>query len=155
VSRHPQLRRFFVRWPWPHLVESCSAVGQIAVAREDNGHERLCWAAFENPHQQALTELHWYLRWYQTQPLEVAFKKQVQLSHLPTALRRSVLWWNLNVAGEKRVSRLGTFSISSLAAHGSLNRGHPSLLTSSLAYGPLDERGRLVVTLLCDHRVLD
>ena len=33
--------------------------------------------------------------------------------------------------------------------------GHPSVLTSSLTYGPLDERGCSVVTLLCDHRVLD
>jgi hypothetical protein len=67
-----------------------------------------------------------------------------------------MLWgWTLNVAGGKRHRRVGTFSLSTLAGQGSLNRGHPSILTTSLTYGPLDERGEMVVTLLCDHRVLD
>lgn len=96
-----------------------------------------------------------HLGWYRTKPVEQAFEKQVQLSRLPTAVRRLIWWWNLNVAGSKRATRLGTFSISSLAAQQALNRGHPSVLTSSLTYGPLDERGRTVVTLLCDHRVLN
>jgi hypothetical protein len=79
----------------------------------------------------------------------------VLLSRFPTWLRR-VLWnWTLNVAGSKRAARVGTFSLSTLAGQGALNRGHPSFLTSSLTYGPLDEQGRTVVTLLCDHRVLD
>jgi hypothetical protein len=29
------------------------------------------------------------------------------------------------------------------------------VLTTSLTYGPLDEQGHSLVTLLCDHRVLD
>ena len=32
---------------------------------------------------------------------------------------------------------------------------HQSFLTTSLTYGPLDEQGRSLVTLLCDHRVVD
>ena len=155
AARRPELRRAFVRWPWPHLVESPAVVGLIAVAREHEGHDRLCWASFKNPHEQPLKQLHWHLRTYQSQPVEQVFQKQVEFSRLPTALRRLVLWWNLNVVGTKRASRLGTFSISSLAGQQSLNRGHPSLLTSSLTYGPLDDRGQTTVTLLCDHRVFD
>ena len=45
--------------------------------------------------------------------------------------------------------------MSTLAGQGVLNRGHQTFLTSSLTYGPLDEQGRVVVTLLCDHRVVD
>jgi hypothetical protein len=32
---------------------------------------------------------------------------------------------------------------------------HQTFLTTSLTYGPLDEIGRALVTLLCDHRVVD
>jgi hypothetical protein len=35
------------------------------------------------------------------------------------------------------------------------NRGHQSIATTSLTYGPLDEQGKSLVTLLCDHRVVD
>ena len=45
--------------------------------------------------------------------------------------------------------------MSTLAGQGVLNRGHQTFLTSSLTYGPVDERGWVVVTLLCDHRVVD
>jgi hypothetical protein len=32
---------------------------------------------------------------------------------------------------------------------------HPTFLTTSLTWTPLDERGRMTVTLLADHRLLD
>jgi hypothetical protein len=155
AARRPALRRYFAGWPWPHLVESSDVVGLMAVAREQAGEERLCWAHFRDADQRSLTELNEQLRSYQTRPVEEAFKKQVALSRLPTPLRRFILWWNLNFAGSNRAKRLGTFSLSTLAGQQSLNRGHPSILTSSLTYGPLDARGRATVTLLCDHRVLD
>jgi hypothetical protein len=155
AARHPILRRSFVRWPWPHFVESPDNVGQIVVQREHEGESRLCWARFMRPEKRKLAELNGHLRWYQNRPLEQAFARQILFSRMPLALRRLLWWWNLEVAGAKRASRLGTFSISSLAGQHCLNRGHPSLLTTSLTYGPLDEDGQSVVTLLCDHRVLD
>jgi hypothetical protein len=155
AARHPALRRAYIRWPWPHFVEWPTSIGMVAVRREHEGDDRLCFAGFQSPESRTLAELHGHLRWYQTKPVEVAFAKQVQISKLPTGLRRLVWWWNLNVVGPKRAARLGTFSISSLAGQQSLNRGHPSVLTTSLTYGSLDEHGRAIVTLLCDHRVLD
>jgi hypothetical protein len=155
AARHSGLRRSFARWPWPHLLESNSVVALIAMNREHEGHDRLCWGSFRHPERRKLAELNERLHWYQTRPVEEAFVRQLALSRLPTFVRRFLVWWNLNFAGRRRVLRLGTFSISSLAAQQSLNRDHPSILTSSLSYGPIDERGRMVVTLLCDHRVLD
>jgi hypothetical protein len=87
--------------------------------------------------------------------VETAYEKQVQLSRMPAWLRRMLLGWTLHVAGRLRAVRVGTFSLSTLAGQGALNRGHPTFLTSSLTYGPLDDGGRCLVTLLCDHRVLD
>jgi hypothetical protein len=155
AADRPVLRQSFVRWPWPRLAESSECVGIVAINREHLGVDRLCWGSFRSPEQRKLAELSRHLRWYQEQPLEVAFPKQLQFSRLPQWLRRLVLWWNLDFVAAKRVTRLGTFSISSLAGQQALNRNHPSLLTSSLTYGPLDPNGIAVVTLLCDHRVLD
>jgi hypothetical protein len=155
AARQPVLRRAFVRWPWPHFIQSPENIGLVAVHREHYGNSRLCWASFQHPDERKLVELNGHLRWYQTKPIEQAFAKQLLFSRLPTALRRLVWWWNLEVTGGKRSSRLGTFSISSLAGQQCLNRGHPSLLTTSLTYGPLDNHGQSLVTLLCDHRVLD
>jgi hypothetical protein len=155
AARHPALRRYFARWPWPHLVESNDVVGVLAMSREQALEDRLCWAHFRDADRRPLMELNEQLRSYQTRPVEQAFKRQVTLSRLPTPVRRLLLWWNLNFGGSQRARRLGTFSLSTMAGQQSLNRGHPSILTSSLTYGPLDERGRTTVTLLCDHRVLD
>jgi hypothetical protein len=65
------------------------------------------------------------------------------------------LWCNLNFSRARRSRRLGTFSLSTLAGQQTLNRFHPTLLTTSLTFGPLDESGRVLVTLICDHRILD
>jgi hypothetical protein len=155
AADHAALRRAYVPWPWPHFVEWPESTGILSVNRAEAGNDRLCFAGFHSPETRQLTELSGHLRWYQSRPIEVAFAKQIQFSNLPHALRRLVWWWNLNIAGVKRASRLGTFSISSLAGQGAINRGHPTVLTSSLTYGPLDRQGRTLVTLLCDHRVLD
>jgi hypothetical protein len=155
AARHAALRRAYVAWPWPHFVEWPASIGMLAVNRHVDGVDRLCFAGFNCPDERSLVEMNGHLRWYQTKPMERAFAKQLQFSRLPTLVRRLVWWWNLSVVGAKRAARLGTFSMSSLAGQGCLNRGHPTVLTTSLTYGPLDEGGRVVVTLLADHRVLD
>jgi hypothetical protein len=155
AARRPELRQGYFGWPWPRIVEWPTSVGTIVVSREDEGQERLCWARFSQPENHALTELNGHLWWYRHRPLEQTFKSQLQFSRLPMPLRRCIWWWMLNVAGAKRAHRFGTFSISSLASEKSLNRGHPSLLTTSLTYGPLDDRGNCLITMLCDHRILN
>jgi len=155
AARQAALRRAYVAWPWPHFVEWPTSIGMLAVNRQVDGVDRLYFAGFNCPQERSLVEMNGHLRWYQTKPIEQAYAKQLQFSQLPTLVRRLVWWWNLSVVGAKRAARLGTFSVSSLAGQGCLNRGHPTVLTTSLTSGPLDERGRMVVTLLCDHRVLD
>ena len=83
------------------------------------------------------------------------FRRQLRFSRFPTWLRR--LGWRIGLYADmgKRAKRFGSFSVSSLAGLGTLNRLHPSIHTTSLTYGPLDERGRSLVTLICDHRLID
>jgi hypothetical protein len=155
IRQQPALSRAYVRWPWPHLVEQSGISGMLVVNRHYLGEDRLCWARFDEPDQQPLANLQRALDRFQTLPVEEAFRRQVKLSRLPTPLRRLLFWWNLNFVGAKRTRRLGTFTLTTLAGQGALNRNHQSFLTSSLTYGPLDESGRSRVTLLVDHRVLD
>ena len=155
AREHAILRRAYVRWPWPHLVEAPHSVAMLAINRQHCGEDRLCFGRFLAPENQPLVKLQRRLDRYASDPVEKAFDKQVTLSRLPGWLRRTLLGWTLHVAGSMRAVRVGTFSLSTLAGQGSLNRGHPTFLTTSLTYGPLDARGRTLVTLLCDHRVLD
>jgi len=155
AREHMPLRQSYIRWPWPHLLESSHSVAMLAINREYLGEDRLCWGRFDEPADQPLASLQRRLDRYTRDPVEQIFKRQVRLSRLPGWLRQSLLWWSLNFVGSKRAKRLGTFSLSTLAGQGALNRAHPTLLTSSLTYGPIDAQGRATVTLLCDHRVLD
>jgi hypothetical protein len=151
----PLLRTSYLRWPWPRFYEHAAAVGMISVQRTHNDEDRLCWGRFIQPELQTLPEIQAALDDYQRQPVAEAFKSQVQLSQLPGPLRRLIWWTNLNLLPRKRAKRVGTFGMSVLAGQGAFNRQHPSFLTTSLSYGPLDERGRMLVTLLYDHRVFD
>jgi hypothetical protein len=74
---------------------------------------------------------------------------------MPGFVRRTILRWNANSTSPKRPTRIGTFSLSTLAGQQAFNRFHPTLCTTSLAYGPLEADGRCLVTLIADHRVLD
>jgi hypothetical protein len=151
----PQLRQAYCRWPWPRLCECGDNVAMVAINRKYLGDERLCWGRFSCPENQTLADLQDALDAYQREPVETIFRRQVRLSKCPTLARRMALWLNLNFARKRRSKRLGTFSMSTLAGQQTLNRFHPTLLTTSLSFGPLDERGRSLVTLICDHRVLD
>jgi hypothetical protein len=151
----PTLRQAFCRWPWPRLCESAENVAMVAINREHRGEDRLCWGRFISPEHRSLGELQDELDAYQHEPVDKIFRRQVRLSKFPGPLRRLALWLNLNFARKRRARRLGTFSMSSLAGQQALNRFHPTLLATSLTFGPLDERGRALVTLVCDHRVLD
>ncbi len=154
-AEQPLLRTSYLRWPWPRFYEHAATVGMISVQREHQGQDRLCWGRFVQPETQSLAEIQAALDQYQTAPVPEAFRAQVQLSQLPALVRRLIWWTNLNLLPRKRAKRVGTFGMSVLAGQGAFNRLHPSFLTTSLSYGPLDERGRMLATLLYDHRVFD
>jgi hypothetical protein len=151
----PQLRQAYCRWPWPRVCQSVDNVAMVAMNREFRGEERICWGRFMMPERQSLAALQEALEAYQREPVEEIFRRQVRMSKCPLPLRWLALWLNLNFARKRRAKRLGTFSMSTLAGQQTLNRFHPTLLATSLTFGPLDERGRATVTLVCDHRVLD
>lgn len=155
ARRHAPLRQTYVRWPWPHFVEEPNSTAMVVVNRQYFGEDRICWGRLTNPEEQSLVDLQQQLDAYQTEPVDRIFRQQLRLSRMPTPLRRALYWLNMNFGGRKRAKRLGTFTMSTLAGQGVVNRMHQTFLTTSLTYGPLDDSGQTLVTLLCDHRVVD
>jgi len=117
--------------------------------------EAIWWARIREPDALSLPALQAEIARYATAPVDEVFKRQLELALVPQLLRRLVLRWNMRSRSAKRALRVGTFSLSTLAGEGCSNRMHPTFLTTSLAYAPLDDAGRMTVTLLADHRLLD
>ena len=151
----PPLRSWYVPGLWPRQATSGESVATVSINRPIDGADVLFWAHLPSPDRQPLPELQAAIAAHATAPVDDVFRRQQELARLPGWLRRTVLWWNLHSTSPKRAKRMGTFSVSTLASHAAFNRFHPSPLTTSLTYGPLDGQGRSLVTLLADHRLLD
>jgi hypothetical protein len=151
----PALRTWLAGGLRPRLVTATESVATLAVNRVVNGEERLFWGRLSAPDSLPLVEIQRYIDDCRDRPIAEVFARQLQLERTPGPLRRAILRWNARSASGKRATRLGTFSLSTLAGSGAVNRFHPTLCTTSLTYGPLEADGRCLVTLIADHRVLD
>ena len=151
----PALRRSYISFPWPHVYEHPQNVAVVAVNREHQGEDWLFWLRLMAPEKLRLQQIHRQLYLAQTKDVTEHYRQQLQFSLVPRLLRPLIWWGRMNLWPRKRAKWLGTFGISVLAAQGCYNRRPPHFLTSCLTYGLLDERGRMPVTLICDHRVLD
>jgi len=159
-------RRLLAPWRRPRWATSPVSVASLAISRPrgettipetagDLDSEAIWWARIREPDALPLPALQAEIQRYATAPADDVFKRQLELAMLPRLLRRIVLRANLHSTSPKRALRIGTFSLSTLAGEGAANRMHPTFLTSSLSYTPLDDSGRMTVTLLADHRLLD
>lgn len=151
----PPLRCCYVPWPIPRLIEFPTSVATVAVNRRWRQQNRLFWTCLQDLESSSLARLQQELARHQEAPLEEVFSKQLRFSRLPFWMRRPIWWYRLHCADRQRPRRFGTFAISVLAGQGAYNRNFPHFLTAGLTYGPLDREGSLLVTLICDHRVLD
>jgi hypothetical protein len=151
----PQLRTHYLKYPIPHFYQSPGSVISVSINRFYEGQDRLFWGRFYHPENLRLVDLQNELDLYCQGDVTEVFKRQMIAARLPTLLRRLGWWWRLNCRPRERARRVGTGSISVLAGQGVYNRLHPCILTSTLAYGPMQSDGRMWVTLQCDHRVID
>jgi hypothetical protein len=153
--QHPKLRQTWRSWPWPHIFQHESAWGTVAVSRRFREDDWLFWGQFESPESTELEEIQEKLDRFQNGHVEEVFRKQLLLSSLPRLARRLIWWWQLNLAGEKRVKRTGTFSLSSVAGRGAEIQHPPGFVTSVLTFGPINSEGKSRVTIAYDHRLMD
>ena len=151
----PLLRTWMAGLVRPRLVTADQSVATLAVNRVEEGADRLCWTRITAPDTLPLASLQRLVDDALAKPLDEAFPRQLELERTPGWLRRTILRWNMRSTSPKRASRIGTFSLSTLAGLGATNRFHPTLCTTSLSWAPLEADGRCLVTLIADHRVLD
>jgi len=151
----PALRSWLAGRFRPRLATSAESVAVLAVNRATETGDRLCFARLARPDATPLPLLQAAVDRFATGPVEQTYRRQLELESVPGWLRRTILRWNMRSTAPKRVTRIGTFSLSTLAGFSATNRFHPTICTTSLSYGPLDDDGRCLVTIIADHRVLD
>ena len=154
-SRNPTLRQTWRTWPWQHVFQHQESVANVAVNRQHDGDNWLFWGLIRSPEQRSLTEIQAAIDAFNNEPVDGQFRKQLKLSGIPTFARRMIWWWNLNIAGERRGKRLGTFSLTSISGRGAEIQHPPTVMTAGLTFGPLDQHGQMKVTLVYDHRLMD
>lgn len=152
---HPVLRQMYVSWPWARIYQSPECVISIAVNRVLPTGERLFFGRLRDPDRRSLVEIQAELNRFQTGDPARVFLSQWRGAKMPTWIRRVAWWWRMEVDYRQRARRVGTASMSVLAGQGVTNRLHPCMMTSSLSFGPLEADGQCLVTLQCDHRVID
>lgn len=154
-SRHPVLLQTWRAWPLRHIYQHHTTVANLAISRVHDGEEWLFWGLVRSPERRSLVDIQKSIDAFNNEPVDSQFQKQLKLSQLPTFARRLVWWWNLNITGEKRGKRLGTFSLTTISGRGAEIQHPPTLMTTGLTFGPIDGRGQMKVTLVYDHRLMD
>jgi hypothetical protein len=153
----PELRRTYVRWPWPHYYEHPVSECALLVEREFEGENVILASKVRGPENGSLRSIDEAIRRYRNKPvLEVsAYRQILRLGRMPGFLRRFLMWQTLNTSGYAKSKRLGTFAISSLGNLG-VEQMHPLCpLTTYLTFGPIADSGIVNVKIVYDHRVMD
>src|SRR5438132_4622432 len=112
AARVPELRRAYVKLPWPRLYEYPASVACIAVERDYRGEKVVFFGRIKDPDRMPLPELNGVLRELQEMPLDTCkdFKRALRFSRVPWPLRRWLWWLGLNI-GRQRANFFGTFAV--------------------------------------------
>jgi hypothetical protein len=151
----PQLRRAYVKLPWPLLYEYPTSKANVIIERDYHGEPALCPVSIKDPAHLPLPVIDALFQHAATAPLESIkdFQRWKQLTRLPRPLRRMLWWIGLNI-GRQRGNFFGTFAVSVYSALKAESLHPLSPLTTLLNYGVITD-GSLDVRIIYDHRVMD
>jgi len=152
----PELRRAYVKIPWPHLYEYPTSKASIMIERDYCGEPALCPISVKDPARQPLSAIGDVLDHASTVPMEnlKEFQRWKRLTQVPRPLRRLLWWVGLNI-GRQRGNFFGTFGVSVYSALNAESLHPLSPLTALLNYGVIDKNGRVTARIMYDHRVMD
>jgi hypothetical protein len=151
----PELRRTYIKLPWPQLHELDYSIGMLPITREMDGEEVVLMAQFRDPAQESFADLASSLAYQKTSPIRSVknFNRALKFVALPWPLRRIAFWIGLNSARHKP-KFFGTFAVSSVGTAEIVYAIHP--LTTLISYGLIDKTNNTIdVTFSFDHRVFD
>jgi hypothetical protein len=152
----PELRRAYVKWPWPHLYEYPDSIATITINREHNGEACVLPLVMMDPASMPIHIIDAVINKHVQSPVtEVrAFRRAMAIGKLPGILRRPMMWAGYNMP-RWRANYFGTFTVTSVAFKGSELLYVPTLTTSLLTFGVFGPDGRTPVRMVIDHRVMD
>jgi hypothetical protein len=157
AARRPELRRAFVARPWHHLYQYDHNVVGVVVERDVDGEPAVFTARILSPERMSLAEIDAKLRHYKQAPVaEISgFRDALRMASLPLPLRRLIWSLLMNWMPRLRGGMVGTMGVTATANAGLTPILIPSPWPVAFSYGPLDERGSLVVRVTFDHRIFD
>lgn len=157
AKQHPELRQAYLRYPWARGYEHPCSMASVAIERKYDGENAVFFGQIARPEEHSLEEIDQHLKDYKYEPIESfgIFRRLIRISKLPMLIRRFLWWISLNWSGGKRAKRLGTFGMSVYSSLGASSLHPLSPLSYLLNYGVMDERGRIAVRLVYDHRIVD
>ncbi len=152
----PELRRAYVKLPWPHLYEYPSSIASLACERELDGERVVLLHRIKRPEIDSVAQLVRKIRAAQSRPvMEIRdFRQALKLARAPVPFRRLAMWLGLNI-GRQRPNHFGTFQLSVYSGLGAESLNPLTPLTTLLNYGGIDENGSVDVRIHYDHRVMD
>ena len=152
----PNLRRAYVKFPWPMLYEYPTSNANIVIERDYEGEPGVFSILIKDPTTRSLPELGRIIEHASTAPINDIkdFRRALRISVLPRPLRRLLWWAGLNW-GRQRSNFFGTFALSVYSALDAESLHPLTPLTTVLNYGVIDSDGDVNVRIIYDHRVMN
>lgn len=151
----PELRRVYLKWPWPHFVEYKYNIVNVLHEIEFEGEAGLLVMRCKRPERLPLPELSGVLLGNEDALFKASpyLRIALRVARYPMVIRRP-LWWLCLAIPALRRDTLGTFVVTSAGQSGAmLEAGRSPECT--LTYGPIGHDGSVEVRLFFDHRVFD
>lgn len=156
AEEFPELRRVYLKWPWPHLYEYPKSVVVFAIDRSYHGEPVVLPRMIKDPAARGIGDIAQMIRHAKEAPLDEIkdFRRALAVAKLPGPLRRP-LWWLGFSIGRQRGNYFGTVVISTVSAFGA-ELVHPlAVAPIFLTYGIIGADHRCTVRFMFDHRVFD
>ena len=152
----PDLRRAYVKLPWPRLYEYPYSTLSMVFEMDYHGEPVILTTLFRSPEDTPITKLSEAMKRTKSQPIDDNrdFRRMFSLARWPTPLRRLIWWLGLNI-GRQRGNYFGTFGITVYSGLGAESLHPISPLTAVMNYGVIGKDGAVAVRIMYDHRVLD
>lgn len=157
ARNYPELRRSYLKFPWPRLYEHPHNIGVMNVEREQDGEHVVVYCLIRSPENRSLAEIDALIRYHKEAPLDQlrSHQRALATAKLWYPIRRIFWWGALNMFGRRRCHNFGTFGLTSVGALGAGVLRIIPVLTSTVHYGLFDAGWKLDVRLSWDHRVFD
>ncbi|MGH6763708.1 MAG: hypothetical protein ACRECW_19215 [Phyllobacterium sp.] len=152
----PDLRRAYVKFPWPQLYEYPASVASIAHERELDGERAVLLSTIKSPERRSIGELAASIHASRSRPIaEIKeFRRALKMARAPAPVRWLLMWLGLNI-GRQRARFFGTFQLSVYSGLGAESLNPLTPLTTIFNYGPISADGSVIVRIHYDHRVMD